>query len=88
MTDLQTEINLLKQRNIRVEGDKAWETSKVRRVCIVIITYILATLFMWVIGVEKPYIASFIPTLGFFLSTLSLKFVQSYWVKSIYKKDS
>ena len=33
------EINAIKARNNRVEKDKAWETSWIRRICIAILTY-------------------------------------------------
>lgn len=86
MEDLRQEIEAIKERNKRVEADKAWETSTFRKVSIVLVTYCLATLLMWVIGVDEPYISALIPTLGFFLSTLSLGFLKEFWKTRIYDK--
>ena len=36
--ELEKEIEEIKKRNIRVEKDKAWETSFTRKVCIAILT--------------------------------------------------
>jgi len=79
--ELKKEIELIKERNKRVELDKDWEISLFRKISIILITYILATAVMYVIGVEKPYINSLIPTLGFFLSVQSLPFLKKIWIK-------
>jgi hypothetical protein len=80
------DITEIKSRNARVEADKAWETSVTRKILILVITYMLATLVMWLINVPYPHLNAIIPTLGFFLSTLSLGFVKNYWIKILYKK--
>lgn len=70
------------ERNARVEADKAWETSWVRIGTIGVITYVCATLLMYIIGVARPYLSAFIPVLGFVLSTQSLPFVKSWWLRN------
>jgi len=72
-------------RNSRVETDKAWETSKIRRAIIAIITYFVASFFMWRIGVSDPMINALIPTGGYLLSTLSLTIIKRYWLKHYQK---
>ena len=84
---IEADIAEIQSRNKRVEADKAWETSRARKYAIVIITYILATIVMWWLGVPQPYLNAVIPTMGFYLSTLSLGFVKKYWIKNYYKKD-
>lgn len=37
---LEERINKIEERNARVEGDKAWETSNLRKILIIILTYI------------------------------------------------
>lgn len=69
------------ERNSKVEANKAWETSKTRRSVIAAITYIVATFFMWRIGVTDPYINALVPTGGYLLSTLSLSFIKRHWLK-------
>ncbi len=74
-------LEQIEERNRRVEADKAWETSKTRRIFIATITYTIATLFMWRIGVSDPMINALVPTGGYLLSTLSLSVVKSWWLK-------
>ena len=58
---LKEEIEKIKERNRRVEKDKTWETSWVRRIAIAVSTYILISIFLIIIGVEKPFLAAIIP---------------------------
>lgn len=83
--NIEKEIKSIKERNARVEADKAWETSLFRKICILIVTYFLAWLLMVITGTPKPYLNALVPTLGFFLSTLTLGFAKSLWLKKIYK---
>lgn len=77
---LQNEIEVIKQRNQRVEADKAWETSWARIGTICLITYATAALVMRAIGVTEHWTNALIPTVGFFLSTLSLPAVKRWWL--------
>ncbi|MFA6027791.1 MAG: hypothetical protein WC752_02595 [Patescibacteria group bacterium] len=79
--DLQTEINEIKSRNKRVEGDKAWETSWVRIILVAILTYLVVCLFLYIIKAEQPFVTAIIPTIGFVLSTASLSFAKKIWLK-------
>ncbi len=79
-------VEQILERNSRVELDKAWETSKTRRVVIATITYIIASFFMWRIGVEEPYLNALIPTGGYLLSTLSLPLIKNWWVRKYGKQ--
>jgi len=84
---LQAEIEKLKNRNKKVEWDKAWETSVFRKILILIITYILACLVMYSLGDHmRFYLNALIPTLWFFLSTLSFTFLKKYWIEKWYGK--
>lgn len=74
-------LEQIEDRNKRVELDKAWETSKVRRACIAFITYIIASCFMYRIGVSDPMINALVPTGGYLLSTLSLSFIKKIWIR-------
>jgi hypothetical protein len=78
---LETEIARINERNKRVEMDKAWETSVTRRVFISISTYLLISVFMMALGVEKPFISAIIPAVAYLISTLSLGVVKSWWMR-------
>jgi len=80
--DLEKEILEIKERNKRVEKDKAWETSFTRRICIVILTYLVVILYSYIINkFNNIFLSSLVPVLGFVLSTLSLKFIRKIWEK-------
>ena len=74
-------VNQILERNARVEADKAWETSLTRRCVIAVVTYFVATFFMWRIGVTEPFLNALVPTGGYLLSTLSLGIIKKWWLK-------
>lgn len=75
--DLEKEIKKIQERNKRVELDKAWETSWTRRICIMILTYIVVIIYSYVITeFDNIFLSSLVPVIGFTLSTLSLKLVR------------
>lgn len=80
LVSIQKEIDAIKIRNQRVENDKAWETSTIRKVSIAVLTYLTILLFFITINVEKPLINAIVPTLGFLLSTMSLPFIKKWWL--------
>ncbi len=79
------EIDQLKDRNKRVDVNKAWETSKTRKALILALTYIVVVIFFFVTHLPNPFINAIVPSLGFFLSTLSVSVVKDWWIKHIYK---
>lgn len=80
--ELKEEIEQIKQRNKRVEKDKAWETSWTRRICIMILTYIVVVLYSFSISkISNIWLSSLVPVIGFTLSTLSLNVVRRIWEK-------
>ena len=82
MTELEKEIEEIKKRNIRVEKDKAWETSFTRKVCIAILTYIVVVSYTFIIkSIDNVFLSSLVPVIGFLLSTLSLKLIRKIWEK-------
>ncbi len=75
------EIQLILERNKRVEMDKSWEVSWTRRIFIAVITFVAAFLFLNIIEAPQALLAAFIPTGGYILSTLSLKPLRALWQK-------
>lgn len=78
---LEQRIDFVEQRNIRVEQDKAWETSWTRRISIGILTYLVILAYLTVIHNQNPYINAIVPAIGFVLSTLVLKRIRDFWQK-------
>lgn len=77
---MQSVEDILK-RNARVEGDKAWETSRTRRAIIAFLTYLTASVFLKLIGNDAPFINALVPFGGYLFSTLSLPIVKDWWIK-------
>ena len=86
MDKLAMALEEIKERNRRVEADKAWETSFARKGTIAFFTYLVVVLFLFLIGAPNPWFNAFIPALAYILSTLSLPFLKRYWLRHIYKK--
>lgn len=78
--ELEKEIEKIKERNSRVEKDKAWETSWTRRICIMVLTYIIVVVYTYLTSkVSNIWLSSLVPVIGFTLSTLSLNVVRKIW---------
>lgn len=75
--ELKNEIDEIKERNKRVDLDKAWETSWTRRLLILVLTYFVVVIFFFVAKLPDPFVSSLVPTLGFFLSTLTIPWVKT-----------
>ncbi len=88
MEDAQVhkEIGLIKKRNAKVEADKAWETSLVRKGIICTFTYFVVVLVLCISGAEQPWLAGLVPAIAYFLSTLTLPFAKKWWLKKRVKK--
>ena len=81
--NIEKEIKDIKERNKKVELDKAWETSWVRRICIMILTYIVVVIYSYIVSkYNNIFLSSLVPVIGFTLSTLSLKLVRKIWQKN------
>lgn len=78
--EVENEIVKIKERNSRVELDKAWETSLTRKICICILTYIVVVIYSMLINkLNNVWLSSLVPVIGFTLSTLSLKLIRNVW---------
>ena len=84
---IEKRIADIEDRNRKVEADKDCETSKTRRLILMFFTYLSIGLYLQVIGIDNPWLNAIVPTVGFFLSTLSLPFIKEYWSNHLYKKD-
>ncbi len=82
--ELFKEIEIIKQRNKRVELDKKWETCMTRRIFICILTYIIVVIYSYIVkNYDNILLSSLVPVIGFTISTLSLKFIRKIWEKRI-----
>jgi len=80
--EVERELNKIKQRNKRVELDKAWELSWTRRLFLILLTYIVIVIFFYSAGLPRPWLNSIVPALAFVISTLTLPLFKKLWIKS------
>lgn len=81
MENIQKEIEEIKERNKRVENDKARETSWTRKIIIMILTYGVIVIFFYTAKIGNPRINAIVPTIWFILSTMSLSFFKKIRIK-------
>jgi hypothetical protein len=79
--DFESRLKAIEDRNARVELDKKWETSWVRRLSIATLTYFVVVGYLFVIGNDRPFINAIVPPVGFLLSTLVMKQIRRVWQK-------
>ena len=81
MKNLEQRIQKIEERNGLVEADKSWEVSWTRRILLTVFTYLAIGIYMWAIGIPRPWINSVVPAVGFMLSTLTMPFFKKFWIK-------
>jgi len=78
--NIEKRLSAIEQRNAKIEIDKAWETSWVRKLCVMGLTYTVVFVYLsLVIKTKQPYFDALVPVVGYFLSTLVLRFVRRRW---------
>lgn len=83
---LDKEIREIRERNARVEGDKAWETSRLRKAVIAVVTYFVIVLWLYMIEAPNPWFNAFVPAVAYVLSTLTMPILKKRWLKNRYKR--
>ena len=82
LKEIEERLAKIEERNKRVELDKTWETSWTRKICIMILTYIVVIIYSYLIrNIDNVFLSSLVPVIGFTLSTLSLSIVRKVWEK-------
>lgn len=80
--NLEDRIKAIEERNKRVELDKLWETCWLRRICIMVLTYVIVVIYSFLtLRCNNIFLSSLVPVIGFTLSTLSLKVIRKMWEK-------
>lgn len=79
--ELEQAVQKIEARNQRVEADKAWETSWLRRGLVVLLTYLVVVSFFLVIHQERPWLNALVPALAFVLSTSTLSLIKRWWLR-------
>lgn len=84
--ELQADIDQIKERNQRVEADKAWETSWTRRLLILVLTYLVIVIFFMMAKLPDPFVNAIVPAVAFLLSTMTVPLFKKWWLRRVNKK--
>ena len=79
LASVEQRLQEIEARNVRVALDKRWETSATRKFSILLTTYVAMCVLLASLGHDDPLLLAIVPTLGFFLSTLSLPIIRERW---------
>lgn len=79
---LESKVNSIIMRNKKVESDKAWEISKLRRLILAIATYIIILYFLILIEAPNPYFNAIIPAAAYLIQQYSLPYLKNWWIKN------
>lgn len=85
--ELIERIEKLEARNSRVEGDKAWETSRARRLSIMVLTYLVVAFYLSFVVHIDPWINALVPVIGFLLSTLTISLLKNLWINRRHRNN-
>ena len=77
---LDERVARIEERNLRVEADKAWETSWIRRLLVALLTYATIAVYLQFVVHISPWINAVVPTASFLISTLALGAVKGVWL--------
>ena len=78
---LEKRVLAIERRNEKVETDKAWETSRLRRGALALFTYLAIGAYLAAISVPDPWLNAIVPAAAFMLSTLTLPYLKEQWAK-------
>lgn len=77
---IESRLQQIESRNAKVEADKAWETSWVRRGLLTLFTYLAVSLYLNAIHIDRPWLNAIVPAVGFMISTLTMPFFKRMWI--------
>ncbi len=84
--NLEARVQKIEERNARVEADKDWEQSNIRKILIVIFTYLAIGFYFQYLGIENAWLNAIVPAVAFLLSTLTLPIFKKVWMRWFYVK--
>ncbi len=83
-----SELDTIRERNARVEADKAWETSWTRRLIIAGGTYGVVAVYLIILGVQGAALHALVPPGAYLISTLTLPVCKRLWLERVYKRTT
>ncbi len=77
---IEEDIRSLKERNVRVETDKAWEVSGYRIFSIAALIYLVVALFLLSMHMQQFLLHALVPPVGYLLSVQTLPMIKRWWI--------
>ena len=77
---LEKRVQAIEARNRKVELDKAWENSSIRRLVLFFVTLVFTYVFLEVINDDHPFGNAILGAAGFVLSTLTVSYLKKWWI--------
>jgi hypothetical protein len=81
LEDLQRQIDEIQKRNLRVEADKAWETSWTRKLILLMLTYTVVVIVFLSTDLPDPLLNAIVPSVAFVISTLTVPLCKQWWLR-------
>ena len=81
--ELEQRVSKIEERNKKVEKDKQWEVSYTRRIILILFTYLTIGFYLDAIEISSPWLNAIVPSLAFWLSTLTMPFFKKLWERYI-----
>lgn len=85
LSNIERELQAIKERNRKVEADKAWEMSLFRMSSLAFIIYVVAALLLYFIDVPHFLLSALVPAAGFMLSVQTLPALKRWWTRRFLK---
>ena len=76
---LEERVAKLEARNRRVEADKEWENSWLRRGTIMVLIYVTVVFYLNYVLHIDPWVNALVPVIGYFVSTLTITKLKNDW---------
>lgn len=86
MENIEQSVQKIEERNLKVEADKAWETSWTRRILLTLFTYLAIGVYLWAVKIARPWLNAIVPAVAFMISTLTMPFFKKLWFRFLRKK--
>jgi len=72
LNEIESRIEKIEARNKQVTAEKSWETSRTRVLSVIVLTYVVLVLSMQILSLPNPFVSALVPTIGYYLSTVSV----------------
>ena len=86
LRQFEKRINIIEERNKKVELDKSWELSYSRRILLMLFTYLAIGFYLQAIRIPEPWLNAIVPSVAFLLSTLTLPLFKKLWLNYFYRR--